>query len=199
MYFLLKRLFDIIVSFFLAIFFFPLFVFSILLILIIDCQRPLFIQERSGLNGKKIKIIKLQTMKFFDGKIKITNLGRLLRLTKIDELPQLLNVIKNDMSLIGPRPLFLEFNNFYKNKHKYRIKIKPGITGLAQIKIKDSTDWNRKFNFDYIYFKRSCFSLDLYIIFKTIFIIFNSILKKNERPIECLNYKKSFIENYIDD
>ena len=138
-------------------------------------------------------------MKVFDGKIKITKLGRLLRLTKIDEIPQLLNVIKNDMSLIGPRPLFLEFNKFYKNKHKYRINIKPGITGLAQIKIKNSTDWKRKFNFDYIYFKRSGFCLDLYIIFKTILMIFNSILKKNERAIESLNYKKSFIENYIDD
>jgi len=199
MYKFSKRIFDVFFSFFFLIISAPIIIITILLIVIIDFHSPFFIQERSGLNGKKIKIIKLQTMKVFDDKIKITKLGRLLRLTKIDEMPQLLNVIKNDMSLIGPRPLFLEFNKFYKHKHKYRINIKPGITGLAQIKIKDSTDWKRKFNFDYIYFKRSGFSLDFYIIFKTIFMIFNSIFKKNERPIECLNYKKSFIENYIDD
>jgi undecaprenyl phosphate N,N'-diacetylbacillosamine 1-phosphate transferase len=196
MYKFSKRIFDIFFSFFFLLISVPIIIITILLIVIIDFHSPFFIQERSGLNGKKIKIIKLQTMKVFDGKIKITKLGRLLRLTKIDEMPQLLNVIKNDMSLIGPRPLFLEFNKFYKHKHKYRINIKPGITGLAQIKIKDSTDWKRKFNFDYIYFKKKGYCLDIYILLETFILVLKSIFIKKARPFESIDYKKNFYDNY---
>ena len=111
-------------------------------------------------------------MKLINGKKKPTKLGKILRLTKIDELPQLLNILKNDMSLIGPRPLYLDFNSYYSRKHKLRIYIKPGLTGLAQIKVRDSTDWFKKFNFDYIYVKKANINLDLYILFKTFVIVF---------------------------
>ena len=140
-------------------------------------QNPFFFQVRSGIKGKKINIIKFQTMKFINGKKIPTKLGKILRLTKIDELPQLLNILKNDMSLIGPRPLYLDFNSYYSRKHKLRIYIKPGLTGLAQIKVRD-VQLVQKFNFDYIYVKKANINLDLYILFKTFIIVLNSLLKK---------------------
>ena len=196
MFFWFKRLFDFVLSFFFLIITFPLIVIFSLLIFLLDRNNPFFIQKRSGLKGKQIKIFKLQTMKTVDGIKIITNLGKFLRTSKIDELPQLINVLKNDMSLIGPRPLYLEFNNFYKNKHKLRIAIKPGLTGLAQVKVKDSTDWQKKFNFDVIYQKRANLNLECYIIFKTFLIIFNSIFFKEKRAVETIDYKDNFFNNY---
>ncbi len=192
----MKRLFDIFFSLILFLLTLPLiFIFSFL-ILIFDLQNPFFIQERSGIYGKSIKILKLQTMKYVNDKKKITKLGKLLRFSKIDELPQLLSVINNDMSLIGPRPLYIDFNQHLKKNHSLRLSVKPGLTGLAQIKVNDSTDWKRKFNFDAIYTKKASFSLDIYIIIKTLIIIFNSIFLKNKRAIESIDYKKNFFDNY---
>lgn len=136
-------------------------------------------------------------MKLINGKKRVTNLGKLLRLSKIDELPQLINVLKNEMSIIGPRPLYVDFNDYYKTNHKLRLSIKPGITGLAQIKVKDSTDWNKKFNFDIIYLKKINIKLDCYILFKTIIIIIKSLFFKKGRVTESYDYKKSFFENYL--
>lgn len=196
MFRLIKRLFDIIFSTILLFIFFPLIILSIFMIMCFDLQKPFFIQERSGLNGKSITVIKLQTMKTIQGTKQITLLGKFLRISKIDELPQLISVLKNDMSLIGPRPLYIDFNQHYKEKHRIRLFIKPGLTGLAQIKVKDSTDWKKKFNFDSIYVKKVSYSLDLYILIKTFIIILSSIFVKNKRAIETIDYKKNFFENY---
>ena len=196
MYHFFKRVFDLVLSFALLVLSLPITILTILLIMIIDMQKPFFFQERSGIKGKKIYIIKFQTMKLINGKKNPTKLGKILRLTKIDELPQLLNVLKNEMSLIGPRPLYLDFNSHYSRKHKLRIYIKPGLTGLAQVKVRDSTDWLKKFNFDYIYVKKANINLDLYILFKTFVIVFKSLLKKNYRAIESIDYKSSFYEKY---
>ena len=196
MFCFIKRLFDIFFSLIFFLITLPIIFISSFLILIIDMQNPFFIQERSGINGKSIKILKLQTMKYVNSKKNVTKLGKLLRFSKIDELPQLLSVIKNDMSLIGPRPLYIDFNQYYKKKHKSRLSIKPGLTGLAQIKINDSTNWKRKFNFDSIYIKKASFRLDIYIIFRTLIIILNSIFVKKKRAIESIDYKKNFFENY---
>ena len=103
------------------------------------------------------------------------------------------------MSLIGPRPLYLEFSKFYKKKHLDRMSIKPGITGLAQIKLRDSTNWDRKFNFDVIYVKKRSWSLDIYILFMTIGLVLKSIFFKDKRPIEDINYKDNFFLNYKND
>ena len=196
LYFFFKRFFDIVLSLTILILLSPIIFLTFFLIMIFDMQNPFFFQERSGIKGKKIKIIKFQTMKLINGKKNPTKLGKILRLTKIDELPQLLNILKNDMSLIGPRPLYLDFNSYYSRKHKLRIYIKPGLTGLAQIKVRDSTDWFKKFNFDYIYVKKANINLDLYILFKTFVIVFNSLLKKDYRAIESIDYKSSFYEKY---
>ena len=191
-----KRLFDIILSASLIFASFPLLFFSIILVLIIDNHFPLFLHERSGKNGKIIKIIKLRTMKERDGVLEITKLGKFFRISKIDELPQIFNILLNDMSFIGPRPLFLDFNNYYKKHHKLRISVKPGLTGLAQIKVKDSSNWSQKFNFDVIYIKHTNFKLELYILYMTFLLVLKSLFQKESRPIEIINYKKHFFENY---
>ena len=197
MYIYLKRAFDFIIALSVLILVLPLIILASLCILLIDSENPYFIQERSGLNGKKINIYKLKSMKLINGKKRVTNLGKLLRLSKIDELPQLINVLRNEMSIIGPRPLYVDFNDYYKTNHKLRLSIKPGITGLAQIKVRDSTDWNKKFNFDIIYLKKINIKLDCYILFKTIIIIIKSLFFKKGRITESYDYKKSFFENYL--
>ena len=196
MFLLLKRLFDIILSTLLIFASFPFLFFSIILVLIIDNHFPLFLHERSGKNGKIIKIIKLRTMKERDGILEITKLGKFFRISKIDELPQIFNILLNDMSFIGPRPLFLDFNNHYKKHHKLRISVKPGLTGLAQIKVKDNSNWSQKFNFDVIYIKHTNLKLELYILYMTFLLVLKSLFQKESRPIEIINYKKHFFENY---
>ena len=196
MYEFFKRFFDIIFSVLALIIFLPIILFFSLIIIFIQFQNPIFVQKRSGVNGKIIKIFKLTSMKTINNKIYVTKLGQFLRISKLDEIPQLINVIKNDMSIIGPRPLYIEFNKYYKGKHKLRLKIKPGITGLAQVKVKDNTSWSIKFNFDYIYYKRQSTSLDLFIVYRTIVNIFLSIFVKNKRSIENIDYMSDFLKNY---
>jgi len=196
MFLLLKRLFDIILSTLLVFASFPFIFFSIILVLFIDNHFPIFLHERSGKNGKIIKIIKLRTMKEKNGVLEITKLGKFFRISKIDELPQIFNILLNDMSFIGPRPLFLDFNNYYKKHHRIRISVKPGLTGLAQIKVKDNSNWSQKFNFDVIYIKHTNFKLELYILYMTFLLVLKSLFQKESRPIEIINYKKHFFENY---
>ena len=192
-----KRLIDLFFSSIILIIVSPIIFFFVILIALIDLQSPLFVQERSGKKGIKINIYKLRTIKKkINGTSYVTKLGKFLRLTKIDELPQLLNVLAGSLSLVGPRPLYLEFNKYYSLNHINRLNIKPGITGLAQIKIRDSTDWKRKFNFDNVYFKKYSFKVDIYIIIMTFKLLFSSIMNKNKRPIETIDYKKSFLEKY---
>ena len=191
-----KRIIDISVSTIIFVIFLPILFFLFTLIIIIDLQNPIFTQKRSGKFGKKIKIYKLRSMKKTFNENHITKFGKFLRLSKLDELPQLINVINGTLSLIGPRPLYLEFNDHYQDNHKNRLKIKPGITGLAQVKVRDSTNWSRKFNFDIIYIRKISFRLDLYIFILTLKIIFSSLINKEKRPIESIDYKSNFFNKY---
>ena len=176
----------------------PIVLIFIILILLFDRQNPLFSQIRTGLNYKSFKIYKLKSMKLNKDTniLEVTKIGSVMRLFKIDELLQLLNVLNNDMSIIGPRPLLPAFNYFYKKNHSQRLFTKPGITGLAQIKIRDSTNWNRKFNFDSIYVKKISFKLDFYILLKTFHVVVQSIINPKKRSIESSEYSKNFFENY---
>ena len=151
-----KRLFDLILGTLL----FPLFVILIFILIIpnfyILKSNPFFLQIRSGMNGYPIKIIKIKTM--FDNsnlkeKERIYNYGRFLRKYKLDELPQIFNVIFGDLSLVGPRPLFIEYDEKYSNFERQRLSSKPGITGLAQVRLKDSGNWRSKIKYDVWYTK----------------------------------------------
>ena len=135
-----------------------------------------FFQERPGLNGKVFKIIKFKTMtdeKDADGNLlpdedRITSVGRFIRNTSIDELPQLINVLKGEMALIGPRPLLVQYLPLYSKKHLRRHEVRPGITGWAQCHGRNAISWSEKFNLDVWYVDHVSFFVDIKIILLTI-------------------------------
>lgn len=187
---MIKRLFDIFVSTFILLFFVPIFIVLIPLCFLFLGAPVLFIQTRTGVNGKPFKIIKLRTMKslynennqLLEDKYRVSKFGTFLRSTSLDELPELLNVLKGDMSLVGPRPLLVEYLPLY-NDHQYkRHLVRPGITGLAQISGRNSLSWNDRFYLDVYYVENISFFLDLKILCLTIYKVIkrDGINAKNE-------------------
>lgn len=135
----------------------------------------LFLQERSGKNGKIFKVIKFKTMtdeRDADGNLlpdekRITKIGKLIRSTSIDELPQLINVLKGDMSLIGPRPLLVQYLPLYSKEQARRHEVRPGITGWAQCHGRNAISWTEKFKLDVWYVDHCSFKVDMEIIWIT--------------------------------
>jgi len=135
-----------------------------------------FRQERPGLHGKIFKVIKFKSMtderdangKLLPDKDRITSIGRFVRKTSLDELPQFVNVLKGDMSLIGPRPLLPEYLPWYTEEEKKRHNVRPGISGLAQAHSRTQTTWEETFADDVYYVNHLSFSLDVRIVFMTI-------------------------------
>ena len=164
-----------IILIFLLLFPFLLIIFVLFIIhKIIEKPPFIFEQKRAGINKNIIKIYKIKTM---DGN-KISKFSRFLRKTKLDEIPQLISIIQGDLNLIGPRPLLVEYNNFYKKSEELRFSIKPGITGLSQVKSSINTSWNTRFRWDIIYVYKKSFKLDIYILINTIKLIFLNFFNK---------------------
>lgn len=139
--------------------------------------RPvIFRQQRPGLNGKPFTLYKFRTMtderdedgNLLPDKERLTGLGRLLRKSSIDELPELFNVLKGDMSVVGPRPLLPEYLPYYTERERKRHDVLPGITGLAQIEGRNNLDWDRRLELDVQYVERSSYWFDMLIVLKTI-------------------------------
>jgi lipopolysaccharide/colanic/teichoic acid biosynthesis glycosyltransferase len=157
-------------------------VFLLVLIILAIAQRgnPFFVQPRPGKNGKIFRVIKFKTMndrrdsqgKLLPDKDRLTKVGRFVRKTSIDELPQLLNVIKGDMSLIGPRPLLVEYLPLYSPEQARRHEVKPGITGWAQVNGRNAISWEEKFRHDVWYVDHISFQLDMKILFLTLDKVF---------------------------
>lgn len=152
-----------------------------------------FTQSRGGYKNRKIKIYKFRTMKKTKKKYNtsVTTYGKILRKLKIDEIPQILNILKGDISIVGPRPLHYEYKNLYKTKHKLRFKVMPGITGYSQIYTNSSDSWKKRFELDIWYVKNRNFILDLKIIVLTIKKIVISIFikEKNNGLVKKFNGK----------
>jgi len=172
----LKRFLDIILSSILIIFLFPVMILLFFLIWF-KIGFPIFKQKRPGLNNKIFTLYKFKTLydasKNIHESKKQNSVGNFLRKTGLDELPQLYNVLKNDMSLVGPRPLLIEYLNKYSNYEKKRHLVKPGITGLAQVnpELSGAKSWNKSIKLDLYYIKNVSFFLDIQIFFKTIELI----------------------------
>ncbi len=158
----------------------PIFIVLALLLSINNKGTPFFVQRRPGKNGKIFSIIKFKTMtnaKDAQGNLlpdadRLTNLGKTVRSLSLDEIPQLLNVIKGDMSLIGPRPLLPEYLSLYSDFQKRRHEVRPGITGYAQVNGRNAITWEKKFELDVYYVEKINFALDLSILFNTIQKVF---------------------------
>ena len=178
MYKLLKRLLDLSFSLIILFFISPVIIMICLTSIMIHGFPIFFIHYRLGLNGKPFKMIKFRSMlvgpsvSSEDDVKRITKLGRILRKTSLDEVPVLLNVIKGDMSLVGPRPMPLKYLKRFDECQIKRLNIKPGITGLAQISGRNNLTWERKFSLDIKYLSKQSFAFDIYILLKTFIIVF---------------------------
>jgi lipopolysaccharide/colanic/teichoic acid biosynthesis glycosyltransferase len=178
---LLKRLFDIVGAGFILTISFPILIFLAILIRVKLGSPVFFLQIRSGLNGKPFKIFKFRTMlSVADGfgnslsdESRLTSLGKTLRSMSLDELPELWNILKGDMSLVGPRPLLIEYLPLYNSEQSRRHEVQPGITGCAQINGRNSISWEEKFELDLWYVDNQSFWLDLKILFLTVKKVFN--------------------------
>ena len=181
MYKYLKRILD-----FTIVFICLLFIWPILLIITIWLHfankgaGAFFTQSRPGKDEKVFQVIKFKTMtderdnkgNLLPDDLRLTKVGKFIRSTSIDELPQLINVLKGDMSLIGPRPLLPQYLSLYSAEQKKRHNVRPGITGWAQINGRNAISWNRKFELDVWYVDNCSFLLDLKILFLTIKKVF---------------------------
>ncbi|MDK2771855.1 MAG: NeuD/PglB/VioB family sugar acetyltransferase [Flavobacterium sp.] len=172
----LKRILDFLLATIGFLVLLPFFILITLFLAIANNGSPFFIQRRPGYKGKIFSIIKFKTMndkKDAEGNLlsdaeRLTPIGKFVRKTSLDEIPQLLNVIKGDMSLIGPRPLLTQYMHLYSPYQNRRHEVKPGITGWAQVNGRNAIDWETKFDLDVYYVENTSFLLDVKIIFKTI-------------------------------
>lgn len=170
-----KRLIDVTAAVLVLIFFSPLFI-GVYLLLMLSQNSAFFTQDRPGKNGKVFKLIKFKTMSdkrdaqgnlLLDAE-RLTKVGKWVRSTSLDEVPQLINVLKGDMSLIGPRPLLIKYLPLYSETQKRRHEVKPGITGWAQVNGRNAISWDKKFEYDVWYVDHLSFLLDCKIVWKTI-------------------------------
>lgn len=174
---ILKRLFDICISIVLVILLLPFLLFNSLLIKILMGGKIFYFQKRIGLNEKEFNIIKFRSMRpivvneNLNDTERLTKYGIFMRRFKIDELPQLFNVLVGDMSIVGPRPTIKEQVDRYNNFQKRRLKMKPGMTGLAQVNGNIHLDWSKRIEFDVKYIENFSIILDFKIIFKTLLIV----------------------------
>ena len=177
----LKRLIDFVIVFFVLAVIWPILLFmAIWLHFANKGAGAFFLQERPGKHGKIFRVIKFKTMtdeRDRDGDLlpdekRLTKIGKFIRSTSIDELPQLINVLKGDMSLIGPRPLLPQYLPLYTKEQARRHEVRPGITGWAQVNGRNAISWNKKFELDVWYVDHCSFLLDLKIFFLTIKKVF---------------------------
>ncbi|WP_299115575.1 sugar transferase [uncultured Winogradskyella sp.] len=177
-----KRIIDICMAIVGLVIFSPIFFIVFLLLLVNNNGSAFFFQKRPGKGGNIFKVIKFKTMndkKDSNGNLlpdikRLTSIGKLVRKTSLDELPQLINVLKGDMSVVGPRPLLPEYLPLYTETQRMRHKIKPGITGWAQVNGRNAISWEKKFEYDVWYVENISFLLDIKIILKTIIKVLRS-------------------------
>lgn len=170
-----KRVGDLFFTIPLFIFLLPVFMATTIILMFVNNGRPFFLQQRPGRNSKIFYIIKFKSMSdkkdesgnLLPNQERLTTFGNFIRKISIDEIPQLINVIKGDMSLIGPRPLLIRYLPYYTEEEKTRHTVRPGITGLAQISGRNLLDWDKRLTLDIEYVKNLSFWLDLKILFKT--------------------------------
>ncbi|EAI6361824.1 TPA: undecaprenyl phosphate N,N'-diacetylbacillosamine 1-phosphate transferase [Campylobacter coli] len=170
----IKRILDFVLALFLLVLFSPLILITALLLKITQGS-VIFTQNRPGLNEKIFKIYKFKTMsderdekgELLSDELRLKAFGKIVRSLSLDELLQLFNVLKGDMSFVGPRPLLVEYLPLYNEEQKLRHKVRPGITGWAQVNGRNAISWQKKFELDVYYVKNISFLLDLKIMFLT--------------------------------
>lgn len=192
-----KRLLDFFAALFGLLLFSPIFVLVTIGLYFANQGKPFFFQARPGLNERIFKIVKFKTMndkKDTNGNLlpdadRLTPIGAFVRKTSLDEIPQLINVLKGDMSLIGPRPLLPQYLPLYNDTQKRRHEVRPGITGWAQVNGRNAITWKRKFELDVEYVDNLSFIMDVKVFFTTFKKVFKSegISQEGQVTAEAFN------------
>jgi sugar transferase EpsL len=194
---MIKRIFDTIISFLAVIILSPIFAFISIMVIIKFGWPVFFTQTRPGFKAKPFKIIKFRTMtnekdengELLPEELRITPFGMWLRSTSLDELPELFNVLKGEMSLVGPRPLLMEYLPLYNAYQKRRMDLKPGITGWAQVNGRNAIPWPEKFRMDIWYVDNQSFWLDMKIIFLTLMKVISREGISHENEVSMPKFK----------
>lgn len=179
---IIKPLLDSIIALAALLILSPVFIFLIVFLYLANDGKPFFLQPRPGRNGRIFRVIKFKTMndkRGSDGQllpddVRLTPVGKFVRKTSLDEIPQLLNVLKGDMSLVGPRPLLVEYLPLYDETQRKRHDVRPGITGWAQVNGRNAISWNEKFAYDVWYVDNISFLLDVKILWMTLLKVVQS-------------------------
>ncbi|SFI29245.1 MULTISPECIES: sugar transferase [unclassified Bacillus (in: firmicutes)] len=178
----MKRIFDLLISLFLLLCLSSVIVVVAVLVRLKLGSPIIFKQQRPGLHGKPFYLYKFRTMtderdnqgKSLPDQVRLTTFGKFLRKCSLDELPQLINVVKGDISLVGPRPLLMEYLPLYSSEQAKRHDVKPGITGWAQVNGRNAITWEEKFKLDVWYVNNQSFLIDMKILFLTLIKVFKS-------------------------
>lgn len=191
-----KRVFDFLAAFLGLLLLSPIFIIVMIGLFFANQGKPFFFQARPGKGERIFKIVKFKTMNdrrndngdLLSDAERLTPIGAFVRKTSLDEIPQLINVLKGDMSLIGPRPLLPEYLEFYSDYHKKRHDVRPGITGLAQVKGRNLMKFSERFNNDVFYVENLSFSLDIKIFIMTIkAVLFKSSTVINGQTVDDID------------
>ncbi|NGX84758.1 sugar transferase [Aequorivita sp. KMM 9714] len=194
-----KRILDFIISFCLIFLLSPFLILTSIILIFQNKGTPIFLQTRPGKNQKAFKIIKFKTMtdqrneqgEMLPDHQRITSLGKIIRKLSIDELPQLINVLKGEMSLVGPRPLLFKYIPLFSEEQLRRHEVRPGITGWAQVNGRNSISWTKKFQLDVEYVDNLSLALDLKILYQTVLKVIKKegINQQEDRPMQPFNGK----------
>ncbi len=197
----IKRLLDIVISLTALVILSPV---MLIVAILVRCKLGapvIFYQQRPGYQEKVFKLCKFRTMtderdengELLPDAVRLTKFGKMLRATSLDELPELWNILKGDMSLIGPRPLLVKYLPLYNEFQKHRHDVKPGLTGWAQVNGRNAISWEERFEMDVYYVNNQSFLLDLKILFKTVAVVFkhSDINSSTDATMEAFTGTKS--------
>lgn len=177
-----KRFFDLVVSLVAFMVLIPVFLAVTVLLLFANQGKPFFVQRRPGRNASIFYLVKFKTMndrkdetgKLLPDEKRLTAIGKFIRKTSLDEIPQLINVLKGDMSIVGPRPLLVEYLSLYDDTQKRRHEVRPGITGWAQVNGRNAISWEQKFEYDVWYVDHISLQTDVKIMWRTVRKVFKT-------------------------
>lgn len=201
----IKRLLDIVISFCSLVILSPIILIVAILVRVKLGSPVIFKQDRPGKDGKIFKLYKFRSMsdkkdengKLLPDKDRLTKFGKILRATSLDELPELVNILKGEMSLIGPRPLAVAYLPYYNEEEKHRHDVRPGLTGLAQINGRNALNWEERFSYDIEYVNNITFINDLKILFKTFYKVIKKdgvVTRGTGKTIDFDEYRKKQLE-----
>lgn len=202
----IKRILDFLIALFVLVVFSPLYVILIILVRVKLGSPVIFSQERPGKNGKIFRLYKFRSMtdkrdengELLPDEERLPKFGRVFRATSLDELPEFINILKGDMSLVGPRPLLVKYLPWYSEEEAHRHDVRPGLTGLAQVNGRNTVGWEDRFGYDVEYVRNCSFLMDLKIVGKTIGMVLKRSGVQSGAEMSTIDfdiYRKQQLEN----